>query len=118
MSKSLNHGVAEGKAPLHILFGSMYEALCEVAHVKMDSTKKYEEDNYLLDINTEFHDKWYTENISSMLRHIGDMKTDEKRDECSGRMHSAHLALRALKAVIYDLKQESARELGIERIED
>ena len=111
MSRSLNHGVAEGKAPLHLLFGSMYEALEEISKVKKFSMNKYEEDNWTLDINTEHHDEWYQDNISSMLRHIGDMKTKDKRDMESKLMHSAHLGLRALKAIVYDLKSESVDKL-------
>lgn len=80
----------------------------EIAKVATNGALKYALDNYKLSLNTEDHEKFQRDRMSSAIRHIvayrkGERIDQESLDKQYQTQHLAHAAWNLLMIMYYDL---------------
>jgi len=100
MSKSRNFNEGKPK-PTRILKDLRY-AFYEMLAVREGGEGEYGRFDFIQSKGTEHAEEWLGDNLDSINRHIDSYSAGTACDRKSGRHHMAHVAVRAMFAIMYD----------------
>lgn len=108
--KSLNYN--EGKLRPSLILGDMKGAFDELLKVREHGAVKYDRMNWAISIGTEDAKEFVDANFDSMMRHLLEA-VEEDKDEESGCLHLAQLAIRAMMGIEYILGKKKSTHISV-----
>lgn len=100
MTKSRNFN--KGKPKSTLILKDLAYAFQQVLSARQNGVEKYGRDDFIKSRGTEHADDWLEDNLDSIYRHLDSYGAGNRDDDQSGLHHMAHVAVRAMFAIMYD----------------